>query len=415
MLSTGYCNGMKINSRRIRQLQGSQQCSGPVVYWMSRDQRIGDNWALLYAQQQALKMKSPLLVVFCLVPDFLNAALRHYGFMLRGLEEVASGLANKQISFHLLTGEPGKALPRFLKLNKAGCLITDFDPLRLKQQWKKDISGSISIPFFEVDAHNIVPCWHASEKQEYGAYTLRPKMLKALPEFLDAFPRLRFHPYAPSDRTPGINWHQLLTSLPIERSVGEVDWIVPGERAAKKALRRFLNHGLERYAETRNDPSLDGQSGLSPYLHFGHLSAQRVALEAMKCRVPKLSRDSFLEELIIRRELSDNFCLYAPDYDSVGAFPAWAQKSLHKHRKDRRQYLYSLKQFEQADTHDDLWNAAQRQMVTSGKMHGYLRMYWAKKILEWTVSPEEALDIAVYLNNKYELDGRDPNGYAGIA
>lgn len=386
-----------------------------MVYWMSRDQRVQDNWALLFAQEQALQMETPLMVVFCLVTGFLNAAVRQYGFMLKGLEEAASSLAKKNISFYLLEGRPEQVIPAFLQTHQAGCLTTDFDPLRIKMQWKQAVTKKCAIPFYEVDAHNIVPCRQASQKQEYGAYTLRPKIAKMLPEFLGSFPKLHMHPYTALIKTKPIDWQELAKRLPIDRSIAEVNGIAPGEKAAQKALRHFLGYGLQRYEQMRNDPSRDGQSGLSPYLHFGHISAQRVALEIIRSDAPKQAKDALLEELIIRRELSDNFCFFNPDYDSVKGFPAWAQKTLHEHRKDRRPYRYSLNQFERAETHDDLWNAAQREMVVTGKMHGYMRMYWAKKILEWTASPEEALETAILLNNTYELDGRDPNGYAGIA
>jgi deoxyribodipyrimidine photo-lyase len=176
-----------------------------------------------------------------------------------------------------------------------------------------------------------------------------------------------------------------------------------------------LDSKLIHYDDTRNDPTQDGQSNLSPYLHFGQLSAQRVALEVRMHPVPDAEKEAFLEELLVRRELSDNFCFYNPSYDSVAGFPEWAQKTLKAHRSDPREYRYSAEELEQGLTHDSLWNAAQMEMVRRGKMHGYMRMYWAKKILEWSQSPDEALNIATYLNDKYELDGRDPNGYTGIA
>jgi len=172
---------------------------------------------------------------------------------------------------------------------------------------------------------------------------------------------------------------------------------------------------LSHYDAQRNDPSLDGQSHLSPYLHFGQLSAQRVALEIQRTSADKKNRDAFLEELIIRRELAENFCFYNEDYDNMKGFPQWARKSLHAHRKDKREYIYALDDFENARTHDALWNAAQVEMVKRGKMHGYMRMYWAKKIFQWTKSPEQAMEIAIELNDRYSLDGRDPNGYSGIA
>jgi deoxyribodipyrimidine photo-lyase len=266
-----------------------------------------------------------------------------------------------------------------------------------------------------VDAHNIVPCWIASPKQEYGAYTIRPKLNRLLPSFLEDFPMLQKHPY-PWDPWPEhIDWTEVQRNLLVDKNIHEINWAVPGEKAARSAIARFIEEGLSMYDTDRNDPNRAGQSGISPYLHFGHISAQRVALEVMKENAAGESRDAFLEELIIRRELSDNFCFYNDQYDSVEGFPEWAKKTLNQHGKDKRPYLYSLEDFEGAKTHDELWNAAQIEMVKRGKMHGYMRMYWAKKILEWTRSPEEAMKIAILLNDRYELDGRDPNGYAGIA
>jgi deoxyribodipyrimidine photo-lyase len=206
----------------------------------------------------------------------------------------------------------------------------------------------------------------------------------------------------------------VLKGLKGDSNVKEVEWITPGERAANKALNKFLAHGIKNYALERNDPNLFGQSELSPYFHFGHLSAQRAAFQASLLSHSD-SRESFMEELIVRRELADNFCFYNPHYDSTKGFPAWAKKTLDEHRGDEREYLYSLKELETGKTHDELWNAAQLEMVCKGKMHNYMRMYWAKKILEWTQSPEIALKYTIYLNDKYELDGRDPSGYVGAA
>jgi deoxyribodipyrimidine photo-lyase len=191
-----------------------------------------------------------------------------------------------------------------------------------------------------------------------------------------------------------------------------MSWAQPGERAAKKHLNEFIDQGLVLYDSDRNNPVKNGQSGLSFYLHFGQISAQRVALMALSGMTDS---SPFLEELVVRRELADNFCYYNPHYDSVQGFPNWARETLRQHENDPREYLYSIKELEEAKTHDELWNAAQTEMVCRGKMHGYMRMYWAKKILEWTSSPAEAMKIAIYLNDRYELDGRDPNGYTGIA
>jgi deoxyribodipyrimidine photo-lyase len=404
-----------VHPDRIQFLKKAPVGDGPVIYWMSREQRSRDNWALWYAQATALEKRSPLLVVFCLVSGFLGATQRQYHFLIKGLQEVEQSLQKKNIPFYCLMGDPQQEIPRWIRKTKAGCLITDFDPLRLKRSWKEEITKAISIPFLEVDAHNIVPCWRASPQQEFGAYTLRPKIHRLLDEFLEEIPQVKKHPHNWVDKNPGINWTAIMNKLKLDSTVPEVDWLKPGEKAAGGLLDFFLQNKLSFYDEKRNDPNQKGQSSLSPYLHFGQLSAQRIAHEVQKKSLGLDSKRAFLEELIIRRELSDNYCFYNPHYDRFEGFPSWAQKTLNEHRRDTREYLYNQEQFENALTHDPLWNAAQMEMVRKGKMHGYLRMYWAKKILEWTPSPEEAQRIAIYLNDRYELDGRDPNGYAGIA
>jgi deoxyribodipyrimidine photo-lyase len=403
-----------VNPKRIFILKDAKEARGPVVYWMSRDQRSRDNWALLFSQQLAIKNKASLLVVFCLAPSFLGAALRQYDFMFKGLQEVEISLDRKNIPFYLLKGDPPKEILKFVKKIGAGVLVTDFDPMRIKRKWKNSVSRRRGIKFYEIDAHNIVPCRLVSQKQEFGAYTLRPKVHRLLPEFLSDFPKLKKHPYSKVKKVK-TNWQRAFRWLKIDRSVPAGSRFIPGEKAAIKTLKRFIAKRLAVYDKYRNDPARPAQSDLSPYLHFGQISAQRVAIEVLKAPLAKKQKEGFLEELIVRKELSDNFCFYNPDYDSFDGFPKWAKKSLKKHRRDRREYIYTLKEFELAKTHDKLWNAAQRQMVKLGKMHGYLRMYWAKKILEWSASPEEAMKIAIYLNDKYELDGRDPNGYTGIA
>jgi deoxyribodipyrimidine photo-lyase len=399
---------------RVRIWKEGREGKGPVVYWMSRDQRAEENWALAFAQELALERRAPLAVVFALKEEFLGAAMRQYGFMLRGLEEVERTLRDKEIPFVLLQGDPGEAVPDFVREHSASALVTDFSPLATKRAWMEKAEVGLDLPLREVDAHNVVPCWVASPKQEYAARTFRPKVRRLLPIFCEEPPVVRVHPH-PWDLDTGVSWDRLRGDLQVDRSVPEVEWIKPGAAAARRALRRFLGEKLSRYDGDRNDPTLDGQSNLSPYLHFGQISAQRVALEAAKCEADPRSKAAFLEELVVRRELSDNFCFYNRGYDTFDAFPAWARKTLDEHRNDPREYLYDREELEGAKTHDPLWNAAQREMVVRGKMHGYLRMYWAKKILEWTDSPEEALKIAIYLNDRYELDGRDPSGYVGIA
>jgi deoxyribodipyrimidine photo-lyase len=396
---------------RIQKRNAAEVQPGPMVYWMSRDQRARDNWALLFTQALATKYSSPVEVVFCLVPTFLGATLRHYDFMLKGLQEVALNLREYHIPFTLLFGEPHTVLPKFLKDKKAGALVTDFSPLRINREWKKALDTKIDQAFFEVDAHNIAPCWFASPKQEFAARTFRPKIMAVVKDFLEPFPALKKQSYSLGEP---INWKAAYKKITVDEAVPPVTWITPGEAAAKKALNHFISTKLSEYENDRNDPSTAGQSDLSPYFHFGHLAPARVALEIYKKSGAHRGATAFLEEMVVRRELSDNFCFYNQAYDSFTGFPAWAQKTLNEHRLDQRQ-IYTLSELEHSKTHDDLWNAAQTEMVVRGKMHGYLRMYWAKKILEWTTSPEQALEYAIYLNDRYELDGRDPNGYTGIA
>ncbi len=403
-----------VKRTRVTTLREGKGGSGPVVYWMSRDQRCRDNWALLHAREEALARKVPLLVLFSLVPDFLGATIRQYGFMIRGLRELEGALGDRGIPFVLLAGRPEETVPAMITRTGASLLVTDFDPLRIKIAWRHGIAARIAIPFHEVDAHNIVPARIASTKQEFGAYTIRPKIRRLMGEYLEEFPALEPHPY-PARGIDRVDWRDMMEKLPGDGRVPEVTWIEPGEEAAARALRAFVDRGLEGYAAARNDPVREGQSNLSPYLHFGQLSAQRVALAVSQSDAPGEDKDAFLEELVVRRELSDNYCLYNPKYDHPEGAPSWARRTLDEHRNDMRPYRYSLEQLEASQTHDDLWNAAQMEMVKRGKMHGYLRMYWAKKILEWTGSPEEAFEAALYLNDRYELDGRDPNGYAGIA
>ena len=405
----------QIAPQRIRLVKKGNDTGGPVIYWMTREQRVTDNWALLLAQNIAVEHKRALVVVFCLVPDYPGANIRHYGFMLKGLQEVEQKLQKLKIPFVLLQGTPPEILPGYLARIKGSFLVTDFDPLKIKRSWQQAVAAGMEGSFYVVDGHNIVPCWHASPKQEYGAYTLRPRINKLLPDFLCDFPTLVPHP-AGSNKVfaAPVDWHKVYSNV-ADHSVQEVDWLMPGEKAANESIRGFLKNGLQTYNQKRNDPNLDGQSNISPYLHFGHIAPQRVALLVNEARVQTEEKEAFLEELIVRRELADNFCCYNENYDRFEGFPDWARKTLDAHRSDRREYQYSLDTFEHCKTHDELWNAAQRQMMERGKMHGYLRMYWAKKILEWSASPEEAIEIALYLNDRYELDGRDPNGFAGIA
>uniref|UniRef100_A0A8B9VLW4 Deoxyribodipyrimidine photo-lyase n=1 Tax=Anas zonorhyncha TaxID=75864 RepID=A0A8B9VLW4_9AVES len=409
----------RYNKKRVRlvsrgpELREDAKC---ILYWMSRDQRVQDNWAFLYAQRLALKQELPLRVCFCLVPKFLGATIRHYGFMLRGLQEVSKECTELNIPFHLLLGYAKDVLPPFVVQQGVGGLVTDFCPLRVPRQWVEDVRERLpeDVPFVQVDAHNIVPCWVTSPKQEYSARTIRGKIHSQLPEFLTEFPPVIRHLHPPSCPAEPIAWDACYSSLQVDRSVAEVEWATPGTTAGLAVLQSFIAERLKSFSTQRNDPNKAALSNLSPWFHFGQVSTQRAILEVQKHRrAHKESVEAFVEEAVVRRELADNFCYYNENYDSLQGAYDWAQTTLRLHAKDKRPFLYELQQLEQATTHDPLWNAAQLQMVREGKMHGFLRMYWAKKILEWTRSPEEALQFAIYLNDRYELDGRDPNGYVG--
>ncbi len=401
--------------KRIRKLKyNSEVKQGTVAYWMTRDQRINNNWSLIASQKIAQKNKAAFAIIFCLNPSFLDATLRQYDFMLKGLQEIAKDAKSKNIPFYILKGTPEKEIPTFCTKYKITDLITDFSPLKIAKQWKEDVLDKVSCNVFEIDAHNVIPVWLTSQKQEFAARTIRPKINKLLAEFLTEFPSTKKQTTKWLHTTPKISWKALYSFIKVNQHVAPAE-INPGPAAAKKQLTKFISHKLSDYSDDKNDPSLDGLSNLSPYLHFGHISAQEVALKIQASKAPKKAKEVFLEELIVRKELSDNFCHYNKNYDSVKGFPDWAIKTLDKHLKDKREYIYTKSQFEKAATHDEAWNAAQRQMVTTGKMHGYMRMYWAKKILEWTKHYKDALAIAIYLNDKYELDGRDPNGYVGVA
>jgi len=380
---------------------------------MSRDQRVRHNWALLFAREKAAVMQQPLVVVFTLAPSFLGAPLRHYDFMFNGLQQVESDLRALNIPLVLLQGEPEATLPHFCAQMKAGAVVTDYSPLKISRRWKNAVAQRLTIPLYEVDAHNIVPCWLVSGKQEYSARTIRPKINGLLHDFLTPFPTLEPLPLPLEE--PPIAWNIVRQNLNADPTVAPVEWLQSGEEAAACCLATFVERKLTGYATQRNDPNADATSNLSPYLHFGQISAQFVARTVRASKAPYHDKDAFIEELTVRRELAENYCAYNDNYDRYDGFPAWAKESLERHIDDKRDYLYTAEEFEQATTHEPLWNAAQRELLTTGTMHGYIRMYWAKKILEWSRTPMEAFEIAIALNDRYALDGRDPNGYSGVA
>jgi deoxyribodipyrimidine photo-lyase len=386
-----------------------------VVYWMQRAQRATDNPALETAIVAANAIGKPLVVYFALMTGAAGANLRHYHFMIEGLHDVAEELARRGIGF-VVRKWPDHDLLRFCEEVRPALVVGDENPLRRTERAKQRFAAQVRVPFWTVDADVIVPS-RLLQKEHYAARTIRPRIHAQLPTFLQ--PIRRQVPHRTWMRPRGLLTLRpdlgLLDGFPVDRSVSPVVAYQGGGQAARQALRRFVAERLTGYAEHRNHPERDATSRLSPHLHFGHIGPHTVALAVRNADAPARDRDAFLEELIVRRELAVNFVRYNPSYDRLGSAEPWAMRTLTAHRFDPRPHRYTPRQLEQAETHDPLWNAAQQQMVCSGWMHGYLRMYWAKKILEWSESPAAAHEIAVTLNDRYELDGRDPNGYAGIA
>jgi deoxyribodipyrimidine photo-lyase len=404
---------MQVDSRRIQKQNTLEYSSGKILYWMNRDMRFKDNWALLRAQELAKKYKSELVVCYNLDSEFLGGTHRQLDFKIKALKELHADFEKHNIAFYVLVDSDIMCVSDFVQKHKIGYLVTDFAPLTIQQKWLHILIKKVKIPIEVVDTHNIVPVWEASEKKEFAAHTLRPKIQKKLKDFLTDFPKLQKQKER-SVSFQKINLDTIVKESKINLTVLPISWCAPGEKSAHKVLKHFIQH-TDEYSKNRNNPIVDVQSQLSPYLHYGMISPQRVAFEVQNSSISFDSKKDFLEELIIRRELADNFCFYEKNYDNPKGFHEYFQKELEKNKKVPREYVYTKKQFELAQTHDDLWNACQMQMVKTGKMHGYLRMYWAKMIYAWAPTAEDAMKIAIYLNDTYELDGRDPNGYAGIA
>jgi deoxyribodipyrimidine photo-lyase len=386
-----------------------------IVYWMQRAQRALDNPALDVAVEAANALRKPLVVFLGLVPFYPNANLRHYTFLVQGIPDLARRLRRRGAGF-VLRRYPAHQLLKFCDEVRPSLVVSDENPLREPERWRRTAADRLRVPLWTVDADVIVPS-RLLEKEQYAARTIRPRLRAYFDEFLipPANPKARMPWKRPTGLASLPCDFDFLEGFPIDRSVQPVSTFPGGTGEALRVLDRFIRQRLTGYAAGRNRPELDGTSQLSPYLHFGHIGPHTVALTVKNADAPRENREAFLEELIVRRELAANFVRFNPRYDRLESCEPWALRTLKDHRRDEREHTYSERQLEDAETHDPLWNAAQKQMVTDGWMHGYLRMYWAKKILEWTRSPEEAYDVAVRLNDRYELDGRDPNGYAGVA
>lgn len=400
---------------RIRFLNDTPVARGRyVLYWMQQSQRAGHNHALEYAAFRANELGLPLVACFGLTGKFPEAQERHYRFMLEGIAEAARALEKRGIRFVLRMGEPDEVAGELAK--DASLVVTDRGYLRVQEEWRERAGRMMPCPLVRVESDVIVPVEDASPREEFSAGTFRPKILRQLDAYLLPLKTrslkkdslgLSFDSETPDD------CDGLLAKLDIARDAKGVTWLRGGSSEAKRLLGSFIDRCLARVPGERNDPSKDCVSRLSPYLHFGQVSPLFIA-RTIRER-PSPGADIILEELIVRRELAMNFVHYNPRYDSFDCLPAWAVKTLEEHAGDPREYLYSADDLEAAKTHDPYWNAAQRELVLRGHMHGYMRMYWGKKILEWSPSPREAYRRALCLNNKYGLDGRDPGGFAGVA
>jgi len=386
-----------------------------VVYWMQRAQRGLDNPALDVAIEAANALGKPVVVFFAPVPFYPNANLRHYHFLAQGIPDIASALAKRNAGF-VLRRYPDHSLLRFCDEVKPALVIGDENPMREPEAWRKTAAKKLNAPFWTVDADVIVPS-KLLEKAQYAAHTIRPRLHAHLNTFVVPSRNPRAHvAWKKPARLQSLNPSTDITEgWKLDCTVSPVSEWRGGSSEASRLLADFIQHKLRGYGTQRNKPEIDHTSRLSPYLHFGHISPVTIALAVEKSAAPKPDKEAFLNQIITWRELSVNLVTFHPDYDSFECAEPWAHRTLAKHASDPRPILYTEKQLENANTHDPLWNAAQMQMVNTGWMHNYVRMYWGKKILEWSKSPAEAYRIAVRLNDKYELDGRDPNGYAGIA
>ena len=366
-IPTDFAIEQTSNPLRIFELNNKPIRNGEIIYLCEREIRVKDNFALQFALQKSEELNLPLKIIH---PKINYDYQQKQEFIDNQIEQVKTQFRNLGLDFEIIEKTPHEIIKN---INPA-ILIIDFNPIL-----KRDYLKKADFKIFEIDGHNIIPARFVSNKQEYSASTIRRKIYYNIYTFLTEF--------------------RNLTSDKIE---------------ADLVLEDFIKNKLQYYSETKNNPSAEVTSGLSKYLNLGFIASQRIALEVIKSGVSDINKETFLEELIIRKELADNFCLYSKSFKDFSSIQNWAKISLNNHRLDIRPYLYSLQDLENAKTHDKLWNATQTQLIKEGTIHGYLRMYWAKKILEWTSTPEESLETAIYLNDKYAYDATSANGYVGI-
>jgi deoxyribodipyrimidine photo-lyase len=393
-----------------------------VLYWMQMFKRTTHNHALNFAIQQANERKLPLVVYEGLKYYYPWASDRIHSFILEGVEEKRKAFEKLGIRyiFYLQKNESSPKQTVAKLARNAALIVTDDFPCFIIPDHNQAIVDKAEIPVYAVDSNGVIPL-SRFEKEEYAAYTIRPKIRKMLGDYLQPFAEEKINVRAdnleidgPDTEVNSKNIAKLVDECAIDHSVKPSHFYHGGTANGRKRLKKFLKDILPNYNQGRNKPEIDGSSRLSSYLHFGFLSALEIALAVRDADAPEVSKDAYLEELIVRRELSYNLTKFNPHYDSLKALPEWAQKTMREHIDDQRALVYSLEELERGETYDELWNAAQREMLVTGEMHNYVRMLWGKNVIGWTRSYEEALEILVHLNNKYCLDGRNPNSYAGI-
>ncbi len=409
---------MLVNKKRIEKINEAELKQKEFVgYWMQSSQRLEYNQALGYAVERANQLNQPLLIFFLLNANYPEAEYGHFKFMLQGLKEIKDNLKTEGINFYIIDYQSLADLEKITA--DASLVISEKVYLKNLRQWKEKAAEILSVPFYLVESNLICPIEEVSEKEEYAAYTIRKKINGIRDQYLKRYQREKLENKSEiklnnKDLEFINDLDHYLAQMDFEQKISYDNHFKGGYQQAKQKLEDFIENKLQHYDERRNIPHLNFQSDLSPYLHFGQISAQEAALAALNS---ECDAEDFLEELIVRRELAFNFVYYNQNYDGSlkDILYDWAYQSLMEHQNDERKYIYSYQQLENAETHDQYWNAAQREMKITGKMHNYMRMYWGKKILEWTADPEEAYQWALKLNNKYSLDGRDPNSYAGVA
>lgn len=407
-----------IHPSRLRALNAQPERGGAyVLYWMQQSQRSECNHALEYALAEANRARLPLLVAFGLMDGYPEANLRHYRFMLEGLQETEATLRERGIRFVLRRGSPDRMALELAR--DAALLVCDRGYTRLQRHWRATVAQEAPCPVVQVEADVVVPVEVPAEKAEHAAHTLRLRVQRLLPTYLQPLPALspiQSSCDLPIDGESLADLDGFLAGLSLDRTVPPVNHFFRGGASEAHRELRSLMDSLRGYAEHRAQPESGHVSHLSMYLHFGQISPLTVALAANAALdAPEEDRATFLEELIVRRELCHNFVHFAPHYDDYRSLPRWAQETLAAHAADRRDPCYTEGELERAETHDRYWNAAMRELRYTGYMHNKMRMYWGKKILEWSPSPEEAFRRTLHLNNRYFLDGRDPNSYANVA